>query len=196
MQKAGKRIKREERIRRYIDKKLECIEDGLLPHFFYGHIAATEQQTPALKQAIYTDACMWIYGQTGRGKSYLARLIIQDHLSWGKRCAFETAENLFGLEKLYEKRKYIPVLCIDDIDKANYSEFVAAMLHDCLTFREQAKLQTIVTCEYDIKTFCEKLIEKTNGAYGQSTLQRLNACGQRVDFHMEGENLRSKGYSS
>ena len=187
---AYRAYKRQVRIDEYHERRLTCVQDGLLPPSFLDHATPKPQQSYGLKKAIASKASVWISGQTGRGKSYLARLVLQYHMFEGRRCAFETASNLFNNAKRHEHLQYTPVLCIDDIDKAAYGAYSASLLHDCLTLRENNRLRTIVTCEYDVKHFAARLSESSSGAFGQSTLSRLDALGKRLDIVVEGDNLR------
>ena len=187
---AYKAYKRQMRIDKYHERRLKCVQDGLLPDAFLDHVTPRPQQSYGLKKAIASKANVWITGETGRGKSYLARMILQYHMYHGKRCAFDTAANLFNNAKRYEYLQYTSVLAIDDIDKAAYGAYSASLLHDCLTLRERNRLRTIVTCEYEIQECASKIVESTGGAFGQSTLSRLDALGKRLDIVVEGDNLR------
>lgn len=135
-------------------------------------------------------ACLYIYGLTGSGKSGLAQIVMQDYLRQQESCAFDSACNLFGVTRKYEMFVGARVLCIDDLHVHKWGEFSTSLLHDCLSQREQRHLRTIVTCEWDVETFAEFLIQSTGGICGHSTLARLDACGIRLDLHCEGENLR------
>ena len=137
-----------------------------------------------------TKACLYIYGLTGSGKSGLAQIVMQDYLRNRESCAFDSASNLFGITRKYEMFVGARIFCIDDIHIHKWGEFATSLLHDCLTIREDRRLRTIVTCEWDIETFAEFMIQSTGGVCGQSTLARLDACGKRIDLHCEGDNLR------
>lgn len=187
---AERQFKKEKKMDDYNNRRRQCIDDRLYPEAFWDHVAPIKQQVDALKRAVNTESCVFVEGMTGRGKSYLARMILQYEMYQGYRAAFETASNLFNGAKRYEHLQYVPVLCIDDIDKAAYGHYTASLLHDCLTLRENRKYRTIVTSEINIKQVAKKIMDSTNGAFGQSTLARLDACGRRLDLKLEGDNLR------
>jgi DNA replication protein DnaC len=183
---AWREYKRQERIERYHRIKGECCDEGLLPPWFHEHIKPLPHQQAHYEAATDNHASCWIYGATGRGKSYMARLIIQYHLANGTRCAFETASKLFNDEsKRWKELQRIPVLCIDDAHICAYGHYTATLFHDCMSLREGQRLRTLITCEYPILEFSKRF-----PAVGHSTIARMDACGRRLDIEVVGDNLR------
>lgn len=168
------------------------VDEGRLPHSFINEMRPTKnnQDMGVMYANESHGACCYIHGLTGTGKSGLAQIIMQDYLSRKESAAFDSATNLFGISRKYEIYVGARILCIDDLHVHKWGEFSTSLLHDCLTQREQRRLRTIVTCEWDIVTFAEHLIKSTGGMFGHSTLARLDCCGRRVDIEMIGENLR------
>ncbi len=187
------RYKKELAIEQYHILREELIRRGVLPHSYTRHLSSIRaQQYDGYHRMIKKKACVWISGKTGRGKSCLARLVLQWHMYFKKQnCGCETALALFNEGKRWEQFVHIPVLVIEDIDKAAYGEYTGGLLHNMLTHRENMRLRTIITSEYDIRSVAQKISTKTNGMYGQSTFARLDCRGKRMDIHIEGDNLRT-----
>lgn len=183
----------EEGWQRYQSKEFakKLIDEYRIPKSFKEWKLPVKNNQPVLYPiAKATKSCLYIYGLSGSGKSGLAQIVMQDYLRQQESCAFDSASNLFNVTRKYEMFAGSRVLCIDDLHVHKWGEFATSLLHDCLTQREQRRLRTIVTCEWDIETFAEFLIQSTGGVCGHSTLARLDACGLRLDLHCVGDNLR------
>ena len=136
----------------------------------------------------------WIYGLPGVGKTEVAYNVIHNALSNGYTAAFIDAKELADTGRQHNRRKAIEgatVLVIDDLTKMYITEYSASDLHNVLNDRNKNKRRTIITSEINGAAFAKQLANKTDGRYGQSTIDRLSWKGNVCKgIEMIGENLR------
>jgi len=137
---------------------------------------------------------VWIHGLPGVGKTEVAYHVIHGALSNGYTAAFIDAKELVDTGRQHNRRRAIEgaiVLVIDDLTKMYITEYSASDLHNVLNDRNKNKRRTIITSEKSGAAFAKDLAHKTDGRYGQSTIDRLSWKGNMCKgIEMIGDNLR------
>lgn len=137
---------------------------------------------------------VWIYGSPGVGKTEVAYNVIYGALSNGYTAAFIDAKDISDMSRQHNRLRAIQgatVLVIDDLTKMYVTEYSASELHNLLNDRNKNKKRTIITSEISGAKFAKQLSAKTDGRYGQSTIDRLSWKGNVCKgVEMVGDNLR------
>jgi DNA replication protein DnaC len=137
---------------------------------------------------------VWIYGNPGVGKTEVAYNVIHGALSNGYTAAFIDAKDISDMSRQHNRLRAVQgatVLVIDDLTKMYITEYSASELHNLLNDRNKNKRRTIITSEISGAKFAKQLSAKTDGRYGQSTIDRLSWKGSVCKgIEMVGDNLR------
>lgn len=120
---------------------------------------------------------LFMYGSNGVGKSFIASLIVKEAYRWrysSKRCTFvdyiTEYTRVWGIKDKDEKEQYeelfyndyksVEFLVIEEIGKEIDTKISVSVLEDCLRYREEKGLVTIICTNLPPKEIAEK--------YGQS----------------------------
>ena len=112
---------------------------------------------------------LFLYGSVGTGKTHIARCCLLESCEYGKSIAEVKATmlcnigNLFKSGELMEKYKYIHVLLIDDIDKANWNKKGLELLWELMDWRYDRGYRTIFTSNVSPQSFKEIFNKATEG---------------------------------
>lgn len=170
---------------------------GALPAWWRGWMppALTGQQAAALTAIdSVPDACVWLYGKPGRGKTVLACTLLYHEARRCRSIGLAKSDTLNDSRMDRTLQRYLccaNTLLIDDIEKGVYSEPGVAAIHAVLDRRHDARLRTIITSERTPAQVHETFIALSGTQYGTSTLSRL-AVGRLKPLVLEltGKNLR------
>ena len=130
----------------------------------------------AKKLADHPDKGAYFYGGVGTGKTFLASLVAQEVLKLGREVIFCTVPVLstklrstfkenstINENELLEKLYTADTLILDDIGMEKPTRFVCSTLCSIFNERYNAKLQTILTSNYSLKTL-EKIFNNPTDA--------------------------------
>lgn len=141
---------------------------------------------------------LWLYGPAGVGKSHLARCILTDYiLTTGKRAGevstrrvIKTAARFDEGRGIFELWEAVPVLLLDDIDKARWTEDALTSLWELLDTRNAEGHRTLVTANMAPADFGAFLRARVQGnrSLVSSTLDRLNPLDA---VELTGRSLRA-----
>lgn len=176
----------------------EGIADGYLPSVFrrWQRGSLYPQQQAALNQLqAYEQACAWITGRPGTGKTHLCMTLAWSYLQRCKRVAIATSQVLYEARSNHRTNAAllsVDLLVLDDIDKGNLGSVQIGHIHRILDARHVAKLRTVVTSEYKGSEVCTRFREASGKEYGGiSTIGRMDFKGNPcVSIEIVGQNLR------
>jgi DNA replication protein DnaC len=139
---------------------------------------------------------VWLHAEKGNGKTWLAWTLLQGALWHGIPVAYIDCSGggLGSVCRNHNARKAaatVKTLVLDDVSRMYVTEYAAGELHNLLNDRNASHLRTLVFDQHDGKYFKRLLMEKTEGRYGASTVERLSRKGAPViGIEMKGRNLR------
>lgn len=136
---------------------------------------------------------VYLYGETGVGKTYASVAKFKDDLDKGKDAAFTTVSNLLHRIKATYKShstetdgdviayySTVPILYIDDLCADKTTEFVIATLCDIIDNRYTKELKTIITANIAPKNLASSV--------GDRIASRISGMCDIVE--MQGEDRR------
>lgn len=143
------------------------------------------------KVNLLANESLFIYGIPGTGKTVLATFILK-YLWWnGKSAKYmfypdfisDIQKNWEESEEIFDKFRYFGgCLLIDEFGYANLSDFVKLTSYRLIDYREKNGLQTIITCNYDLKWIANNVDERT--------ASRIS--GMCEILHLKGKDRRIK----
>lgn len=142
---------------------------------------------------------IYLYGSNGVGKSVIACLIVKEayrHRFTTHRVTFadyitaytrvwgaKSAEDKDSLnDEFYNRYKSVEFLVIEEVGKEIDSKVAAPILEDCLRYREEQGLPTIVCTNLDLKEVTER--------YGMSVFSLMK--GNMTPVCIEGKDKRAE----
>lgn len=134
------------------------------------------------------------WGQFGRGKTFLARCVLNQAMKRNIRVCEATGVDLvegfrgYKPHPLMNALKYSPVLLIDDFLQATWKKRDIETIWNILNTRMQRGGKTIITCNYDREFFQAHMTAGSNEATSGSLIQRLVPT---LFLHFEGKSFRS-----
>ena len=169
-----------------------CIGYGI-PREYLAYTAETAE----LIEAIENGHNVWISGDVGTGKSVLAAnvgrdLIARGHcvrwISAAKAIQDERAAITNGAPSRWQTYCTVPILIIDDVGKANATDYTASLLFTLAEYRTSNGLPTVATSNYSGGKLIERLTNKGDTATAQAIVSRLVGGAHAV--HMGGKDRR------
>jgi DNA replication protein DnaC len=152
-----------------------------------------------LDEQFYMNVGVYLYGSNGTGKTFLASMIAREayrkrystrrttfveYLSayteaWGAR---STEERESKEEHFYSYYKAVEFLILEEVGKEIDSKIAAPILEDCLRYREDHGLVTIICTNLELETMQEK--------YGASIFSLLK--GNMLPICITGTDKRAE----
>lgn len=140
-----------------------------------------------------TGSNLYIHGNVGGGKTYLACAIINE-LIFHHTCQFAFFTTLINdlmryhdktAGNLIRKCKTTDILVIDDIGKENINDFVLSQLFEVFNERNANLRPTIMTSNYSISELFNRLARKGNTETAHAIISRIsdNVRIIKVDHH-------------
>lgn len=176
---------------------LAGIETGTLPLTVrdWCRIVLTAQQRD-VAQAIgaHPECSVWLSGESGRGKSWIARWATHRTLRAGRSAAWMSAYDLVRLGVDYERTsrvQSVQLLVIDDMHRMSANQRALDALHNILEARNANEVRTIITSELDAAKTAAQIVAATGYDLNTSTFRRLSRPGaQLMHLKLTGEDLR------
>ena len=139
--------------------KASGLTEKQVAHTFETYECGTDELTVAKAQAIQAAKSgrnLILAGKAGTGKTHLATAIAIEAMKQGKKVVFTTLSEMLGViaqaskdntDLFGTKMKYqsVPLLVLDDWDKASMTDARLGYLFDVIDYRYNHGLQTIVT---------------------------------------------------
>ena len=174
------------------------IADGYLPavyrHWQRGSLYPQQQAAYDALEA-NPQACAWITGRPGTGKTHLCMTLAWSYLQRCRKTAIATSQVLYEARSNPRTNAALlsaDLLVLDDIDKGNLGAVQIGHIHRILDARHVAKLRTVVTSEYKGSEVCTRFREASGKEYGGiSTIGRMDFKGNPcMSIELVGQNLR------
>lgn len=169
-----------------------CIGYGI-PREYLAYTAETAE----LIEAIENGQNVWISGDVGTGKSVLAANVGRDLIARGYRVRWISAAQAIqderaaitnGAPSRWQTYCTVPILILDDVGKANATDYTASLLFTLAEARTSNGLPTIATSNYSGGKLIERLTNKGDTATAQAIVSRL--VGGSCVVHMGGKDRR------
>ena len=168
-----------------------------------------ENAVRAAKFVLENPRSLYIYGDTGVGKTLLASIIAQELLKRGKAVIFSDLGYLFEkvrasfakkteitADERLETLKTAEILILDDFGAEKPTEWLTSMLFGIVNYRYNEGLQTIITSNYALGGIYERLNDPTNdkvGIQGKRIASRLKQMCGVVEIRDEDQRLIKRG---
>lgn len=169
-----------------------CVDYGI-PREYLAYTAETAE----LIAAIENGHNVWVSGDVGTGKSVLAANVGRDLIARGYRVRWISAAQAIqdertaitnGAPSRWHTYCAVPILIIDDVGKANATDYTASLLFTLAEARTSNGLPTIATSNYTGGKLIERLTNKGDTATAQAIVSRL--VGGAHVVHMGGNDRR------
>ena len=154
-----------------------------------------------------TDRGLFVYGFRGTGKTKLVSIIANNKVKRGETVMFTSMPDLladirasFGTNLTAETvrmAKEVPCLIIDDLGAERMTEWVGEQLFCIINARYNAKLQTIITGNYEPNEIIERLSitdrygKIVDDMQGHRIMSRIYGMCERI--RLDGRDYRMKG---
>lgn len=137
---------------------------------------------------------VYLYGNAGVGKTQTACALLLKAIDSGMTALFITlgflaAASFDDREMWFDKMRKVDVLCIDDLGKAETSEWVNALAFRAIDERYNTKKMLIVTSNFSPSELAVKLEAHSDTQTAQATVSRLREMCHRVQ--MGGKDRRA-----
>lgn len=136
----------------------------------------------------------YLFGSVGVGKTKEACGILIKALKFGNDAMFVTTSDIQNANfeqrnMMFEKMKKIDVLCIDDLGKAETSEWSDSIAFRAIDIRYGTKKPTIITSNYSKAELANIIAKGSNAETASSIVSRLvEMCGK--DIEIKGKDRR------
>lgn len=138
---------------------------------------------------------LWLSGDPGVGKTWLARCILNSQLAIGRSCAELSALKLndigrgWGVDKKLRLYKRVKVLLIEDIDKVTWSKQGLSALWNLVDARATAQKQIIITSNFSPRDVAAQMrpVVPENKPLVKSMFERFLPISKE---DMVGESMR------
>ena len=155
-----------------------------------------ESGIPALFIDAKTDMALeslYLFGKSGTGKTSTACALLMKAIRQGMTALYVTMGELGGSgfderEGLFAKMRGVDALCIDDLGKAETSEWANALAFRAIDERYGTGKTIIVTSNYSLNELASVLARKSDEATARAIASRI--CGMTRRVEMEGEDRR------
>ena len=155
-----------------------------------------ESHVPALFIDAKTDMALeplYLWGESGTGKTHAACALLMRAMRQGMTALYATTAELDGSgfderEKLFAKMRGVDVLCIDDLGKAETSEWANALAFRAIDERYGTGKTIIVTSNYNPNDLAAALARKSDVATARAIASRI--CGMTRRVEMTGKDRR------
>lgn len=169
-----------------------CIDCGI-PRVYLAYTADTADVVATIENG----RNVWISGGIGTGKSVLAANVGRDLIARGHRVRWVSAAQAVQDERAamsngnpsrWQAYCSVPVLILDDVGKANTTDYTASLLFTLAEARTSNGLPTITTSNYKGDKLIARLTYKGDTATAQAIVSRL--VGGAHIVHMGGNDRR------
>ena len=155
-----------------------------------------ESGVPALFIDAKTDMqleSLYLFGDPGTGKTHTACALLMKAVRQGMTALYATRGKLGGTsfderENLFAKMRRVDVLCIDDLGKAETSEWANALAFRAIDERYGTGKTIIVTSNYNPNDLAAALARKSDVVTARAIVSRI--CGMTRRVEMEGRDRR------
>ncbi len=155
-----------------------------------------ESGIPALFIDAKTDMqleSLYLFGDPGTGKTHTACALLMKAVRQGMTALYVTMGKLGGSsfderENLFAKMRRVDVLCIDDLGKAETSEWANALAFRAIDERYGTGKTIIVTSNYNPNDLAAALARKSDVVTARAIVSRI--CGMTRRVEMEGRDRR------
>lgn len=155
-----------------------------------------ESGVPALFIDAKTDMqleSLYLFGDPGTGKTHTACALLMKAVRQGMTALYATMGKLGGSsfderENLFAKMRRVDVLCIDDLGKAETSEWANALAFRAIDERYGTGKTIIVTSNYNPNDLAAALARKSDVVTARAIVSRI--CGMTRRVEMEGRDRR------
>lgn len=157
------------------------VREGGIPALFID--AKTDMQLESL----------YLFGDPGTGKTHTACALLMKAVRQGMTALYATMGKLGGSsfderENLFAKMRRVDVLCIDDLGKAETSEWANALAFRAIDERYGTGKTIIVTSNYNPNDLAAALARKSDVVTARAIVSRI--CGMTRRVEMEGRDRR------
>ena len=125
---------------------------------------------------------LYLYGDTGTGKTFLSALIAKEYISALKSVVFGDVPTLLaelratfdkgGTEQLLDRYCNCDLLVLDDLGAGQMTDWSVGVIYQIVNSRYNAEKTTIATSNYDLRNLCEVLSPK-DSVVGKRITSRL-----------------------
>ena len=155
-----------------------------------------ESGVPALFIDAKTDMqleSLYLFGDPGTGKTHTACALLMKAVRQGMTALYATMGKLGGSsfderENLFAKMRRVDVLCIDDLGKAETSEWANALAFRAIDERYGTGKTIIVTSNYNPNDLAAALARKSDVVTARAIASRI--CGMTRRVEMAGRDRR------
>ena len=155
-----------------------------------------ESGIPALFIDAKTDMALeslYLFGKSGTGKTNTACALLMRAIRQGMTALYATMGELCGSsfddrENMLAKMRRVDVLCIDDLGKAETSEWANALAFRAIDERYGTGKTIIVTGNYSPSELADVLARKSDEATARAIASRI--CGMTRRVEMTGRDRR------
>ena len=155
-----------------------------------------ESRIPALFIDAKTDMALeslYLFGKSGTGKTSTACALLMRAIRQGMTALYATMGELCGSsfddrENMLAKMRRVDVLCIDDLGKAETSEWANALAFRAIDERYGTGKTIIVTGNYSPNELADVLARKSDEATARAIVSRI--CGMTRRVEMAGRDRR------
>lgn len=155
-----------------------------------------ESRIPALFIDAKTDMeleSLYLFGKSGTGKTSTACALLMKAIRQGMTALYATTGELCGSsfddrENMLAKMRRVDVLCIDDLGKAETSEWANALAFRAIDERYGTGKTIIVTGNYSPNELADVLARKSDEATARAIVSRI--CGMTRRVEMAGRDRR------
>ena len=155
-----------------------------------------ESRIPALFIDAKTDMqleSLYLFGKSGTGKTSTACALLIKAIRQGMTALYATTGELCGSsfddrENMLAKMRRVDVLCIDDLGKAETSEWANALAFRAIDERYGTGKTVIVTGNYSPNELADVLARKSDVVTARAIVSRI--CGMTRRVEMEGRDRR------
>lgn len=117
----------------------------------------TDDNAQAFNAALNLTS-LYLFGESGTGKTMLLSLIGNEHINQGRRVQYTTAAEMLlqlrytvdDCESRLRHYQTVPVLLLDDLARERQSEYAEEQLYMVIDGRQRSRLTTIITSEQSL----------------------------------------------
>lgn len=143
---------------------------------------------------------LFLYGETGTGKTFLAALVAKAFLAADKSVVFGDVPSLLAeikatfdknggsTEVLFDKYSNCDLLILDDLGAGQLTDWSVGVIYRIVNSRYNDNKPLLVTCNYDLDRL-EEVLRSKDGFAGKRVVSRLREMTYKVYL---GENDRRK----